>query len=52
MRSFFIKFIREMKSRWMKLAKNVVLMAETRNVQKILVGNPEGKIILKWILNK
>jgi hypothetical protein len=49
--------IRLIKSRRMRWAGHAARMVENRNVYRILVGKPEGKrplgwIILKWILNR
>jgi hypothetical protein len=37
------------RSRWMRWTGHVARMGKIRNAYNVLVGNPEGKIILKWI---
>jgi hypothetical protein len=56
----FTRLIGEIRSRWIKQAKQVVGIGKNRNEHKILVGKTKGKImlertrrewtiILKWI---
>jgi len=44
--------VRLMKSRRMRWAGHVGCMGEMRNAYKILVGKPEGKTVLEWILGR
>jgi hypothetical protein len=44
--------IRVIKSRRMRWAGHVTRMGQMRSAYNIMVGKPEGKIILEWILGK
>jgi hypothetical protein len=47
-----LNIIRMIKSRRMRWEGHVARMGQLRNAYKVLVGKPERKIILEWILGK